>query len=414
MDNYIVKGGKKLYGSVTIESAKNAVLPIMAASVLTDENVVIKNCPKIADVMNMVKILKHLGVYAEFCGKDLLINASCLSSYTVPEELTGVLRSSVFLLGPLLGRVKKACVAYPGGCAIGARPVDIHVFALRKIGALVTETDEYVVCSAEKTNDAYVVLPFPSVGATENVILASVLSDGVSVVGNCAIEPEVKDMVKFLNAMGADIRFSGSTAIIKGVKKLHGTVFTPISDRIEAGTFIIATAVCGGEIEIHNVVKENILCLTDKVCNNTCKIHCNNDIINVKSGGIFSSVNIQTGPYPCFPTDLQAQIMALCSVARGVSYITENIFENRFGHVSELNKMGADITVNGRTAVIKGVKRLRGAKVFARDLRGGAGLVIAALAAEGTSVIHGVKHIERGYFRFDEKLGSLGADIYLR
>jgi len=412
MGKYIINGGNKLDGKIKIESAKNAVLPLLAGAILTNDEVVIKDCPKIKDVLSMINILKSLGVSAKFSEQDLIINSSNINSCKVPYELTKELRSSVFMLGALVARLGCAKLSYPGGCEIGLRPIDIHISGLRRLGVNVLDMCGEIICCVEKIKDGEIYLDFPSVGATENLILASVFVNGSVVIRNSAKEPEIVDLINFLISMGAKIEGAGSdTIIVTGVKKLHGTVYKPMPDRIEAGTYLIATAICGGKVELNNVKSENILSLIHKLRNNSCKIKINNDIIYIKSGKGGRAFNIDTRPYPGFPTDLQAQITALATVSEGTSLITENIFEMRFRYARELLKMGADITIREKTAIVKGVKSLTGACVKAEDLRGGAALVLAGLSAEGESVVSDIHHIERGYLYLDKKLSFLGADI---
>lgn len=412
MEKYIINGGRKLSGKVSVESAKNAVLPILAASILTEEEVVIMSCPKIKDVLNMIKILNTLGVKTTFQRDNLIIDSSNINSYTVQSDLSSELRSSIFLMGSLLSRLKKARVAYPGGCDIGLRPIDIHINALTDLGVRIADLDGEIICSADKIHGREVYLDFPSVGATENIMLAAVLATGKTEIHNPAKEPEIVDLMNFLNSMGAKVFGAGtSTIFIEGVKRLHGTCYKPISDRIECGTLLIAAAVTGGEIEILNSDGKNISSLIHKLCDNSCKITLNNDIIYLKYKGSRKAFSLETGPYPCFPTDLQAQATALSTVSLGTSVITENIFETRYNHVPELIRMGADISVKGRTAIVKGVNQLHGASVVAKDLRGGAALVVAGLNAEGKTTISDIRHVERGYLDLDKKLLSLGADI---
>ena len=337
MEKYIINGGKKLSGKVKIQSAKNSVLPIMAGAILTDEQVVIKNCPKIKDVMSMLNILTHIGCLWQFDGDNLIINASNVDKYSVPKALASEMRSSIFMLGALISRFKKAEIFLPGGCDIGLRPIDIHLSALNKLGVKESTFEDKIFCSANSLVGNNVYLNFPSVGATENIILASVLAKGKTQIFNSAKEPEIVDLMNFLNSMGAKIYGAGtSTILIEGVNKLHGTEYTPISDRIECGTFMLATAITGGEIEIYNGSAKNISVLIHKLCDNTCKITTNNDIIYIKNREIRKSFSFSTGPYPMFPTDLQAQTMSLLSVCNGKSVIVENIFEKRFSHVSSL------------------------------------------------------------------------------
>lgn len=412
MEKYVINGGNKLYGTVKIESSKNAVLPILASSVMCDEKTVILDCPKIADVLNMIDIMKSLGVVAEFIGNDLVVDPTNINSYTVPSALSTKLRSSVLLLGALIGKMRKACVAYPGGCEIGIRPIDIHISGLRQLGVSVSEFGGDIVCTAEKLKGAEIYLDFPSVGATENIMIASVLAEGKTVIHNSAKEPEIIDLADFLNKMGAKISYAGSSdVVIEGVKKLFSVEYKTIPDRIEAGTFAIATAISGGEVEIKNVNVKNISSLVGKLCNNSCNISISNDIIYIKSGKGRKALSIKTGPYPFFPTDLQPQMTSLLSLSQGVSVIEENVFEMRYKHVGELIKMGADINVVGRTAIINGVSKLHGADVKSFDLRGGASMVLAGLGAEGKTTVSGIRYIERGYLDFDKKLSMLGADI---
>lgn len=412
MGRYVIKGGNKIDGKIKIESAKNSVLPLLAGAILTDEKVVIKDCPKIKDVLNMLKILNSIGVKSEFSGGDLTVDASGINGYTLPALLTGELRSSVFMLGALISRTKKAVISYPGGCDIGLRPIDIHIKGLRKLGVLITETGGELICSSDIIKGGEIYLDFPSVGATENLMLGAVFCKGETIIKNAAKEPEIIDLMRFLNSMGGEIYGGGTATItVKGVKKLHGTVYKPMPDRIEAGTFLVAAAITGGEIEISGVKAENISSLIHKLCDNTCKITTNNDIIHLKSSGVRKSFDIETNPYPGFPTDLQAQMTTLATVSEGTSVITENIFEMRFKFARELVKMGADIKIFGKTAVVSGVKKLHGAQVRAEDLRGGASLVLAGLCAEGKTVVTDIGHIERGYLSFDKKLSMLGVDI---
>ena len=412
MERYVINGGRALSGKIKIESAKNAVLPILAASILTDEEVVIMSCPKIKDVMSMIKILNHLGVKTEFQQDNLVIDASGLNTYSVPAILTGELRSSVFMMGSLVSRVKKAKIAYPGGCSIGLRPVDIHIKALNELGVHVTDVFGELICTADRIRGREIYLDYPSVGATENAMLTAVFAEGKTEIHNPAKEPEIIDLMNFLNSMGARVFGAGtSTIFVEGVKRLHGTCYKPMSDRIECGTYLIAAAITGGEIELSNCNAKNISSLIHKLCDNTCKIALKNDIIHLKSGSVRKGFSIETGPYPSFPTDLQAQTMSLSTVSEGVSVITETVFETRYNHVAELMRMGASISVKGRTAIVQGVKRLHGATVTAKDLRGGAALVLAGLSAEGKTVVSQISHVERGYLEFDKKLRALGADI---
>lgn len=412
MEKLEICGGRKLSGKITVESAKNAILPMIAGAILTKEEVIIANCPKISDVFSMMEILKNLGVEIFFQENNLIINSSRINSYVVKKEHSKKLRSSIFLLGALLSRLKKAEVFLPGGCAIGQRSIDIHLTSLEKLGIEIDAQKGAVRAKCDNIKGNLIVLKYPSVGATENCMLASVFCKGETIIKNCAKEPEIENLMRFLNLLGAKIYGGGTgTIIIEGVAKLHGGTFVPIGDRIEAGTYLLATAITGGEIEISNIKVQNIVSLMNKLCNNTCKFKQNNDIIYYKSRGVITSLDVSTGPFPDFPTDLQSPIMAYLTVACGKSVITENVFEKRFEQVSDFINMGADVSVKERVAVINGVKKLQGANVFAKDLRGGAGLVIASLVAEGKSNVYGLEYVDRGYYNLTEKLLSLGADV---
>lgn len=413
MEKYIINGGNKLYGSVKIQSAKNAVLPILAATVLTDGKVEILNVPQISDVKNMVKILSCLGCEAVYDNGNIIIDSSGADCFEIPSELAHELRSSVFLLGSVISRFHMAKIAYPGGCDIGLRPVDLHLTGLKRLGVEITEKNGYILCKCGKLCGNEIMLDCPSVGATENIMLAAVKAEGITVIRNAAREPEIEDLQRFLNGIGARVSGAGSgTVRIEGVKELHGCAYQPIPDRIEAGTFLIAAAMCGGEVCVENVCPENISSLIHKLRENGCKMHINSDKIVLENHRRLASVkSIETQPYPGFPTDLQAQATALCCVCGGHSIITENLFETRFKYVPELRKMGADITVVDRSAFVRGVEKFKGATVVAYDLRGGAALVLAGLAAEGRSEVLDISHIDRGYGSFEYKLRGLGADI---
>lgn len=413
MDKYIINGGNELYGSVDIQTAKNSVLPVLAATVLTDDEVRILNVPNITDVKNMVKILSCLGCKAVYEGNDLIVDSSCADCYEIPRALAHELRSSVFLLGSVISRFHTAKIAYPGGCDIGLRPVDLHLTGLKRLGVEITEENGYIICRCDKLHGNEIMLDCPSVGATENIMLAAVKAEGTTVIKNAAREPEIEDLQKLLNCMGAKVKGAGSgTVVIEGVKTLNGCEFLPIADRIEAGTFLIAAAMCGGEVELNGACAENISSLLHKLRENGCKIRINNDKIILENHRRLTSVkSIETQPYPGFPTDLQAQITALCCICRGQSIITENLFETRFKYVPELRRMGADVTVINRNAFVRGVEHFRGATVVAHDLRGGAALVSAGLAADGRSEVLDISHIDRGYGSLEYKLRKLGGDI---
>lgn len=414
MKKYVIRGGNPLNGKVVIDSAKNSVLPIIAACVLTDSEIRIKNCPKIGDVFSMLKIMRFLGAEADFCGNDLVVCCNNIENRPIPSSLTEGLRSSFFLAGPLIARFKKAKLCFPGGCKIGKRPIDIHLDIFRRAGVVCSCDLDGVVCRAEKVCPITVFLPFPSVGATENAMMLAVLTEGESVIQNAAKEPEICDLARFLRGIGAKISGDGTDKItIIGVSCLHGGEFLPSSDRIESATFAALVATCGGKVDFFNAKAENFIFFRKNFDNISCKMSQNNDIITLTNVGRCASFEITTAPYPGVPTDIQAPLVALACIADGVSRITETVFENRFSHIHELIKLGADIRIDGRTAIVNGKDRLYGANLFACDLRGGAALTIAALAADGVSEVYGVEHIERGYANFEKKLSALGADISL-
>ena len=413
MDKFMIDGGRKLYGSVKIQSAKNSVLPLFAASILTEKRVTIREVPVISDVSCMAQILRELGAEVKFKGEDVVIESANACCHEIPSSLTKELRSSVFMLGSLLTRFHRAVIAYPGGCDIGLRPIDLHLNALKRLGVKIAERDGFIYCSCDRLRGAEILLDFPSVGATENILLAAVKAEGVTTLSGAAKEPEILDLQNFLNAMGAKVRGAGTDVIeIEGVKDLGGVSYKPIKDRIEAGTFLIACAMCGGEIEVRGVKGENIGLLLHKLRENGCKIHTKNDKIKLESyGRLHCNRRIETMPFPGFPTDLQAQATALNCICEGGALIVENLFETRFKYVPELQKMGADIEVKGRNAFVRGVKGLHGASLVAGDLRGGAALVLAALGAEGVSEVIDLSHVDRGYSDLQGKLKSLGAEI---
>ena len=413
MDKYLVEGGTKLYGKIRAQCAKNAVLPLLAAAVLTDEQVKIYNMPMISDVENMLHILSEVGCKIKRQKDCTIIDSANAASHEIPARLTKELRSSIFMLGSVLTRFHRAKISYPGGCDIGLRPIDLHLAGLKRLGVKIQEQDGYIHCEADCLRGGEILLDFPSVGATENIILAAVKAEGITVIRNAAKEPEIVDLQNFLNAMGANVRGAGGgTIAVEGVKRLHGVEYTPIGDRIEAGTYLIAGASCGGEIEVQGVFPENIAALLHKLRENGCKIHIKNDKIILTSDGVLKSVNlVETMPFPGFPTDLQAQYVSLSATARGSTLMVENLFETRYRYAAELKKMGADITVRDRSALIRGVEHLHGACVTAGDLRGGAALVLAALRADGRSSVLDISHIDRGYAEFENKLKKLGAKI---
>ncbi len=407
-----ILGGRKLDGKVKIESAKNSVLALLSASILTKEEVVIENCPKIQDVLNTIEILSILGVKTKFEEDNLIINSKSLNGFCVPEEYSKKLRASVYFMGALCGVVGKSQICLPGGCNIGARPIDLHISSIKKLGFKVRLSEKEIFCEKGQKKDTEIDLAIPSVGATINIILASVLGENVVVIHNVAKEPEIVDLANFINSMGGKVNGAGTSCIqIQGVSSLHGTKFKPIPDRIEFGTYLLASAITCGKTEFRNVNIKNIQILVNKILNNSCHISIKNDIIYTKFEKLANGRVLTTAPYPGFPTDLQPQTTAYLSVCKGNSFITEKLFEKRFSFVEELNLMGANVKVIDNVAIIKGVKNLYGKEVCATDLRGGASLMIAGLKAEGRTIVTGIEHIERGYFEFPNKLLNLGADI---
>lgn len=410
---FLIIGGNRLNGEVEIDCAKNSLLPIIASTILIKGEVELKKVPLYNDVLVMCEIIRHLGGKADFNGEDLIIDCSQLDKNCLPNELASQVRSSVFTLGPILGRMKSAKVAYPGGCDIGLRPIDLHLKGIRELGAKVVEKNGYIYASGEKLKSSDIMLSFPSVGATENIMMLAVAIDGETRILNPAREPEINDLQDFLNACGGDVSGAGSnTIVIRGGKQLHGISFTAMPDRIETGTFIIASVMCGGNVTIKHCNPEHCNALLSKLSKTTCKFTIKDDIIKVESNGRpMSFGEVETAVYPGFPTDLQAPMTALASVSDGYSLVVENLFEARSKHVGELLKMGSDIKTRNGITIINGKDKLYGADVFSPDLRGGASLVLAGLVAEGYTTIENIKLIDRGYYKLEEKLTRLGGDI---
>lgn len=414
MEKFIVRGEVQLNGNIKVSGAKNAILPIMAATLLCSGVSTIHDVPYLRDIKVMQDILVLLGAKITRQDYTLLIDTTNIKDVEIPEHLMREMRGSVFLMGPLLGKFHKVRLAYPGGCAIGPRPIDLHIKALEKIGARVTESFGFIEANADHLKGVEINFDYPSVGATENAMMASALADGLTIIRNSAREPEIYDLQVFLNKMGARIMGAGTDTIrIYGSKKLMPAEHTVMSDRIQAGTLLMAAAITRGDIVVENIFPEHLFSVIDKLQDIGAQISLGNDFIRIKAGDL-RGVDIKTLPYPGFPTDLQAPILSLLTIGIGTSIITETIFENRFKHVDELIRMGAKIKVEGRTAIIRGMPKLTGAIVTATDLRAGGALVLAALAAEGVSEIENVYHIDRGYERLEEKLQSLGASISRR
>ncbi len=413
MEKYIIKGGVALNGTVDISGAKNAALALLAASILADEDVTIENLPDVSDINQLIDAIAMIGATVNRVDRHtVIINGKTITSYVVEEEQMRKIRASYYLLGALLGKFKKAEVALPGGCVIGARPIDQHLKGFRALGAEVIQDHGMLNASADNLMGTHIFFDVVSVGATINVMLAAVKAEGRTVIENAAKEPHVVDVANMLNSMGADIRGAGTDKIrINGVEKLHGTVYSTIPDQIEAGTFMCAAAATGGEILVRNVIPRHLECITSKLIEMGCTVIEYDDAVTVKAGDFIRSAHIKTLPYPGFPTDMQPQMAVVLSIANGTSTVTESIFENRFKYMAELSRMGAVNKVEGNTAIITGVGGLEGAKVSAPDLRAGAALVIAGLAAEGFTTVDDIVYIQRGYERFEEKLTELGAII---
>ncbi len=414
MSKFIIQGGKKLEGEINISGSKNAALPIIAATVLNSGTTTLYNVPDIQDVNTMFEILKKIGAIIKRKNNKIIINTNKIHIYEIPDDLMRQMRSSVILAGALLGKYHKAKFSCPGGCDIGSRPIDLHLKGFEKLGVNIKEEYGEIYCDAEKIIGTQIHLDFPSVGATENIILAACLGEGSTVITNAAREPEIEDMIKYLNKMGAKINGAGTDKIeIIGVKRLSEVSYNIMPDRIEAGTYLVAGAITSGNIKLLNVDSQHIEPILNKLDEANCKLNINKNEIEIIAPKRVKSVDIKTMPYPGFPTDMQSIFGALLITAKGTSVITENIFESRYKYAQELIRMGAKINVEGRTAIIKGTKRIQGANVIATDLRGGASLVIAGLYAKGVTQVDNIHYILRGYEKMDEKLKKLGAKIYI-
>lgn len=408
-----VVGGRRLSGELDVQGSKNAVLPILAASILHKGITKIKHCPKIIDVYSMIKLMESIGCIITWEQENLVINAIEVNYNVVDKKYVGSMRSSIILLGALLGRNHSVTISYPGGCAIGARPIDLHISAIRKMNVDVILNEEYVFCSTAKIEGTYIKFEKTSVGATENVLLTATLASGITTIENAAVEPEITELCRFLVKMGAKISGIGTSLLkIEGVKELRDVEYTLVSDRIVMATYMSAVAGAGGNITLRGACAHDNLAVINVLRKMGCRIGVGNDYINVYSNERPKAISvIETLPFPGFPTDMQSQMLSVLSMARGNSVIIENIFESRYRTVNELIKMGADIKVYDKVAVICGVDALYGSELRAYDLRGGAGLVIAALMANGVSLIRGVEYIERGYENICSDLKKLGADI---
>lgn len=414
MEKIIVRGGNRLNGTVKVEGAKNAVLPVIAATLLASEGKsVIHDVPALSDVFTISEVLRYLNAEVIVEGNKIAVDASGELKLEAPFEYVRKMRASVLVMGALLARNGRARVALPGGCAIGSRPIDQHLKGFEAMGASVRVGNGFIDAEVNgRLRGAKIYLDFPSVGATENIMMAAVLAEGTTIIENCAKEPEIVDLANFLNAMGAKVRGAGTGTIrIEGVSKLYGTVHTVIPDRIEAGTFMVATAITGGNVLIQGAVPEHLSSLIAKLEEMGVKIVEEETGLRVIAPEKLKAVDIKTMPHPGFPTDMQSQMMALLLKAEGTSMITETVFENRFMHVEEFRRMNADVKIEGRSVIINGPCNLQGAEVAATDLRAAAALIIAGLASEGYTRVTELKHLDRGYVRFHEKLAALGADI---
>ncbi|MHC4941880.1 MAG: UDP-N-acetylglucosamine 1-carboxyvinyltransferase [Planctomycetota bacterium] len=415
MDKFIVEGGRTLEGKVTVSGAKNSVLPIMAASLLTDEQVVIRNVPDLRDVRTLCTVLEELGMRVEREADQVRIQVENDGSYTAPYDLVSTMRASICVLGPLLAKRGRARVSMPGGCVFGVRPIDLHIKGLNQLGAGLAVERGYLSSTECRLEGAEIYLGGTfgsSVLGTANVLMAAVLAEGVTVIENAAMEPEVQDLALFLRGMGAHIDGLGThRLVIEGVKELHGTEYDVIPDRIEAGTFLVAGALAGTDLVVEGAEPTHMLAVLETLKAAGVKVERDDGMLRVKRPDVFMPVDLTTLPYPGFPTDMQAQMMVLMTLAGGISVLTEKIYPDRFIHVAELNRLGAHIRKEGSQAIIQGTHRLSGAPVMASDLRASAALVLAGLVAEGQTEIHRVYHIDRGYVRIDEKLCSLGAVI---
>lgn len=415
MDKLIIKGGLPLQGSIRISGAKNSALPILAATLLSQDDCLISNVPDLADVAVISEILRHLGVEVQMVGPGLLkANASGLCDFAAPYDLVTKMRAAFFAIGPILARMGHARIPLPGGCTIGSRPVDLHLKGLRSLGAKVTIEHGYVEAQADQLVGGNIYLDFPSVGATETIMMAATLAEGTTVIENCAQEPEIVDLADFLNGMGAKVSGAGSQTItIEGVRRLGGCTHRIIPDRIEAGTFMVAAAITKGDLTLEGVRLDHMQAIVSKLSEAGVVITpVGDEAVRVTVEGPLNPIDVRTMPYPGFPTDMQAQIMTLLATIEGTSVVTEMVFENRFLHIDELVRMGANIKAEGNVAVIQGVAQLTGAPVKSTDLRAGAAMILAGMAARGETVVTGLHHIDRGYEAIGDRLSAAGADIH--
>ncbi|MBE6798677.1 MAG: UDP-N-acetylglucosamine 1-carboxyvinyltransferase [Ruminococcaceae bacterium] len=414
MSEFIVNGGKKLYGDVTVQGAKNSVLPLLAATYLSNSECVLHNCPRLSDVDASVAILEHLGAKCRFEGNTLTVDSNGCFSSDIPETLMREMRSSIIFLGAIIAKCKAASMSLPGGCELGPRPIDIHLSALRQMGAEIECTAGRLICTAPNgLSGAEIHLNFPSVGATENIILTACKAKGTTVIYNAAKEPEICDLASFLNSCGAKIKGAGTpTVVIEGERELSGCVHNVIPDRIVAATYLFTVAMCKGAIRIKNAIPEQIFPFCHILQKCGCDVSVNADSVTLRSHNALHNFDVvSSGPYPGFPTDAGPSLVSASCLFKGTGVFVENIFDSRFRYVDELKRLGADIKVVGRAAIVTGVKNLAGAKVEAHDLRGGAALVSAAVAAHGTSVVRNIEFIDRGYENIEKVFAQLGAEI---
>jgi len=407
-----IVGGKPLEGTITVSGAKNAVLPIIAASLLCAEPIQLDDAPDLLDVNVMNQVISALGAKVERNGSTLKIHAHEIDCIEAPYDLVSQMRASIVTMGPLLARRGHVRISHPGGCAIGSRPINWHLKGLEALGAEVKMDHGFLDVSAKEMKGTRIYLDYPSVGATENIMMAAAMAQGTTLIENAAQEPEIVDLATFLNEMGGKVRGAGTSIIhIEGVREFHGTVHTVIPDRIEAGSYLLMVAATGGDVLVQNVIADHLKPLIAKMEEAGIRMVEEDDGIRISGNGVYNAVDIKTQVHPGFPTDLQAPFMAFLTRANGTGLITETVFENRFMHVDELKRMGADIKIEGRSAIVQGIQRLNAAPVTATDLRAGAALILAALTAEGTTSIRGIQHIDRGYEKVEEKLSRLGANI---
>ncbi|MCK8817337.1 UDP-N-acetylglucosamine 1-carboxyvinyltransferase [Natroniella sulfidigena] len=412
MDQFVINGGSPLEGEVTVSGAKNAVLPILAATVLGDGQSVINNVPKLHDVKVMKEVLENLGAKVQDDSEQIMIDTSTVNCCEIPENLMRKMRATVFLMGPLVARFGKVKISQPGGCSIGPRPIDLHLKGLEALGVEFKQRHGALEGTVDQLVGAEIHLDFPSVGATENIMMAATKAEGETLIYNAAKEPEIIDLQNYLNRLGASIRGAGTNVIkVKGVQELQAVEYQVIPDRIEAGTFLVAAAITKGNVIIKDVIPEHIEPVIAKLNEAGIEMKVEHNQIEVIGKEDWKGINIKTLPYPGLPTDMQAQLMTFLSLAEDTSIITENIFENRLSHADELRRMGAKIRIEGNTAIVNGVDKLYGTNVRATDLRAGAALVLAGLAAEGETIIENIYHIDRGYEYLEDKLSNLGADI---